>query len=509
MKADCTLTPRLVSDLVPFWAKQTPDAVALSDSVRSWTYAELDAAISAAANVLNDAGVRPGDRVLLVCENGTPAVVLYFASIGLRAWPVIVNARLADRELDEIHRHCGARLALFTSDGSLHALRHAQKNHAAPVAGLSGVMVTSIDHHAIPEPAEAESGNEVAALIYTSGTTGRPKGVMLSHGNLLFAATGSAKVRRLSPADRVLSVLPISHILGLSGVLLGSFASGAEVQLLARFDPAALLQKLENAGTTVLVGTPAMYAMVAEFAERKGIRRIAAPALRVISTAGAPLDAATKTRAETAFGQPLRNGYGVTECSPTITLGDMDSPLPDCSVGRALAGIETRIVNAAGDDAGADAIGELWVRGPGVMKGYYRAPEETSLAIDADGWFRTGDLARVANENFHIVGRSKEMLIRFGFNVYPAEIEGVLNSHPCVARSAVLGFARNGEEDIAAFVELRSGTKTKTDELAEYSARQLAPYKRPSEYILVDALPLTPAGKVLKSALAAQLAEAS
>jgi long-chain acyl-CoA synthetase len=495
--------PCLVGDLIPFWAARTPNATALTDTQRSWSYVELDQAVRAAAEALSGAGVRQGDRVLLVCENSSAAIAVYFACTILRAWTVIVNARLSDREIAEIRSHCGASIAVFTTDGSLHARRHAQAWEARAVAfgGLDGVMLGSVDSQALAEPAEADAENDVAALIYTSGTTGRAKGVMLSHRNLLFAAGGSARVRRLSPDDRMLSVLPISHILGLSGVLLGAIVTGAEVQLLARFDPGLLLEKLARAGTSILIGTPAMYSMVAEYAERKQLPRIPAPALRLISSAGASLDCATKARTEAVFGQPLHNGYGITECSPTITLTDLDSPRSDCSVGRALPGIETRLVNAAGEDVGAGEVGELFVRSPGVMKGYYRAPDVTSQAIDSNGWFRTGDLVRVTEGNFQIVGRSKEMLIRFGYNVYPAEIEAVLNGHPLVSRSAVLGNAGTGGEEIAAFVEVRRGSGLTAAALADHCAGLLAPYKRPSAYILVDALPLTPAGKVLKSAL--------
>lgn len=505
------MIPRLVSGLVPHWAGRTSNAVALSEADRSWTYAELDQAIRAATAALENAGVRPGDRLLLVCENGSAAVSLYFACTTLRAWPAIVNARLSDREIGEIRRHCHPRLAAFATEGSIHALRHAQKGHAvdARVTGLPGILFGPVDHDAVCERAESDPENDVAALIYTSGTTGEPKGVMLSHKNLLFAAVGAARVRRLTSRDRVLSVLPISHILGLSGVLLGAFANGAEVQLLTRFDPASLLGKLENAGTTILIGTPAMYSMTAEYAARKNLSRLSAPDLRIISTAGAPLDSATKANAEAVFGQPLRNGYGITECSPTVTLGDSDTSSTDLGVGRALPGIETRIVDGSGADVGRGEVGELWVRGPGVMKGYYRAPEETARAIDANGWFRSGDLVRCIDGNFTIVGRSKEMLIRFGFNVYPAEVEAVLNAHPKIARSAVLGSANEAGEEIAAFVELRGGETLRQSELAEYAANRLAPYKCPNAWIVVDKLPLTPAGKVLKSALAARLAEAS
>jgi acyl-CoA synthetase (AMP-forming)/AMP-acid ligase II len=255
----------------------------------------------------------------------------------------------------------------------------------------------------------------------------------------------------------------------------------------------------------VVIGTPSMYAMLTEYAARKRIGRIAAPALRLISAAGAPLDAATKSAAESLFGQTLHNGYGITECSPTVTLTPLDAPRTDCSVGRALPGIELRLTDSSGRQVPEGRTGELWVRSPGVMKAYYRAPRETNEAIDAQGWFRTGDLARSEDGNISIVGRSKEMVIRFGFNVYPAEVEGVLNAHPAVSQAAIVSRLRDGNEELMAFIQLRSGARATADDLADFAAVRLAPYKRPSEYLFVVAMPLSPAGKILKNQLAASL----
>ncbi|HEY3636525.1 MAG TPA: AMP-binding protein, partial [Rhizomicrobium sp.] len=244
-----------------------------------------------------------------------------------------------------------------------------------------------------------------------------------------------------------------------------------------------------------------------EYAGRKQTGWAEAPSLRLISTAGAPLDSATKAATEDLFQQTLHNGYGITECSPTVTLTSLDRPRLDCSVGEPLAGLETRLVTPSGDDAVPGEIGELWVRGPGVMQGYYRAPAETAEVITPDGWFRTGDLARRDDGNVFIVGRCKEMIIRFGFNVYPAEIEGVLNAHPAVARSAVISSTRDGSEDLIACVELRPGASCSAGELAAHAAANLAAYKHPSELVIVEALPLSPAGKILKPALANLLAD--
>lgn len=494
----------LVDQVIPYWATQAPDATALVEGARRLSYRELDIAVHKTADWLMHSDVRRGDRAVLVCENSCAAVVLYFACLGVGAWPVVVNARLSGREIDEIRLHSGARRAIYTSEASLHARRHGEAAGAVPAdpAGCGAVMIGALNDAAEQEPAATEPTDNIALLIYTSGTTGRPKGVMLSHRNLMFVATASAQARGLSAEDRVLAILPVSHILGLTGVLLGSLTSGAEIHLVSRFDPAALLSSFARDRLSVVIGTPSMYAMLAEYAARKKLETISAPELRLISTAGAPLDTTTKNAAENLFRQTLHNGYGITECSPTVTVTALARPRRDLSVGEPLPGVETRLVETSGRDAAPGDIGELWVRGPGVMRGYYQAPEETADVITADGWFRTGDLARMDDGNLFIAGRVKEMVIRFGFNVYPAEIEGVLNAHPAVTRAAVVPTTRDGIEDIVAFVELRPTVACGTAELAAHAAERLAPYKRPSEFVILESLPLTPAGKILKSALA-------
>lgn len=494
--------PRTVQEIVALQARHAPERIALVENGRRCSYGELQRAIEITAEWLAQSGVRARDRVMLVCENSIAAVALYFACTSLGAWPVIANARLSAREIDEIHEHCGSRLVVFTTGCSLRAREHANRCGAEPVSRLSGVVAaTAVSKQAEQDPFESNGQSEVAAVIYTTGTTGRPKGVMLTHGNLLFVARATADARRLSPQDRVYATLPMSHSLGLTGVLLGSLLSGAEVHLSARFDPERIFAALRAGGISVMIGTPSMYALLTEHAKRSGLLPIAAPALRLISSAGAPLDAATKAEAEAAFGQTLHNGYGISECGPSIALTALESPRNDCSVGRLLPGVEARLVADAGEsDVG---VGELWVRSPGVMRGYHKAPEETRQVIDEAGWFRTGDLARMEEGHLFIVGRAKEMIIRFGFNVYPAEIEGVLNRNPKVLRSAVVGRAQSGTEDIIAFVQLTPGADATAAELDAHAAPLLAPYKRPNEIVLVGEMPMSANGKIRKAELVA------
>ncbi|HEY1614330.1 MAG TPA: AMP-binding protein [Rhizomicrobium sp.] len=503
--------PRHIHELVPYQVARDATRPALVDAGRSWSYGELDAAISTTASWLQHSGVRRGDRVMLVCENAASTVALLFATACLGAWPVIVNARLADPEIDAIRAHCGARIVVFTSGASARAKAHGERLGAVAFAldSIGTISATRMDDAASIEQGEHDRTRDVAALIYTSGTTGKPKGVMLSHASLLFVARATARARELNDDDRVYAVLPLSHILGLTGVLLGAFASGACVHLTARFDPAAALAALSRERVSVMIGTPSMYALLAEYSGRKGLAPIPAPALRLISSAGAPLDMATKAAAEKAFGRVLHNGYGITECGPSLTLTRLDAPRRDCGIGVVLPGIGVRLKGADGSDVAAGEVGELHVRTPGLMNGYYKAPEETASVIDGEGWFRTGDLARFDDESLFIVGRSKELIIRFGFNVYPAEIEGVLNAHPAVARAAVIGRAANDSEDILAFVSLAAGAQASVAQLQDFAASRLAPYKRPQQIVVLAELPTSAAGKILKSELAALIPEAA
>ncbi|WP_026607652.1 class I adenylate-forming enzyme family protein [Methylocapsa acidiphila] len=503
-KGPLSQIPQRISQVVAPWTERAPDRIALVESSGAWTFGQLADAVAEARSWLSDQGVRAGDRVMIVNENCRALVALWLATSELDAWPVIVSARLSDREIDEIRDHCEPRRIIYTSATSsaakAHAARHGAVEHELSLLGRAGLG--SLNDATQPEPTEVEAASRVAALIYTSGTTGRPKGVMLRHSNLLFIARVSGEIRSLGPQDRVYCLLPIAHIVGLSVLVLGALMHGAALYIESRFNPVAAIAALDRDRLTIMLGTPAMYSLIAEYAKQKGMTQLAAPALRIISASGAPLDSAVKAAAERLFGLPLHNGYGISECSPTVAQIRVDRPRADCSVGPLLPGVEARLVGLDGGEAPAGEVGELWVRGPNIMKGYYRAPEETAAVIDKDGWFNTRDLARFEQDNLFIVGRTKELIIRYGFNVYPAEIEAVLNAHPAVAQSAVIGRTANGEEEVIAFVRLVPGAAATVDDLSDYATQSLAPYKRPSRVFALDVFPAGPTGKILKSQLA-------
>jgi len=281
--------------------------------------------------------------------------------------------------------------------------------------------------------------------------------------------------------------------------------TGATVRLVSRYDPAALAKAMAEEEITILNGVPATYQRLLEYKTLAGMDRLDRGRLRLIGVAGAPLDLDLKSRVEKELGLSLLNGYGITECSPGISGVRFETPRDDQAVGTLLPGIEARLVGLDGAAVADGDVGELHVRGRNVMRGYYRAPDLTAKVINEDGWFNTGDLARFEGDCLFIVGRTKEMIIRSGFNVYPAEIEAVLNSHDAVVQSAVVGRSVAGNEEVVAFVQLLQGATTSAADLMAHVGPQLTSYKRPSEIILLEALPATSTGKILKHKLAESL----
>jgi acyl-CoA synthetase (AMP-forming)/AMP-acid ligase II len=411
--------PNRIHRVADSYVAKFPDRVALLEDGASWTYRELDRSVKEVATVLGSLGVRAGDRMIIVSENCIALAALLLAASRIDAWAIVANPRLSPRELDQIRDHSGARRMFFTSkisrEAAAHALRYGAESRQ--LGSLKQIGVGPLNEGAVAEPVERDLAKQVAVLIYTSGTTGTPKGVMLSHENLLISAKTTAHFRKMEASDKVYVVLPISHIVGIS-LLIMTLMVGATVRLVSKYDPAALAKAIAKEGITILNGVPATYQRLLEY----------------------------KT-----------------------------------------------------------AAGELHVRGRNVMRGYYRAPDLTAKVIDSEGWFNTGDLARFDGDCLHIVGRTKEMIIRSGFNVYPAEVEAVLNSHKDVVQSAVVGRAVDGNEEVVAFVQLIKGSPVKSADLMAFVNPQLTSYKRPSKIIVLDVLPATSTGKILKHKLAESL----
>lgn len=496
------MVPMRIHELLEARASRSPEAAFLFEPSGTVSYAALQAMAEAAAQDLLAAGVRPTDRVLLVAENCAAHIALIMACSRVGAWSCGVNARMSPGEIAAIAERADARLCCFTTGASEAARQHAIRAGAISSA-LPGVMRSAARAEARPEadPALADA----AAIIFTSGTSGTPKGVMVSHRGLLHFGRVSARVRALNERDRVYAFLPMTHIFGIGTVLMAALTGGAALVLRASFSPADILQALEHEQVSNLLGPPTMYARLLAHieAERAAVRF---PALRYVYTGSAPLDLGLKQRVEALFGQPMHYGYGLSEYAGSVFLTRVEAPRADTAAGYVVEGGEARIVDSGGNDVALGETGEIWLRGPGLMLGYFRDAAATAQVMRPGGWYASGDLGRFdTNGALFVVGRLKEMIIRSGFNVYPAEIETVIGRFEGVHLCAVVGVPEaDGNEQIVAFVEMKPGAVLDESALRTYLAEHLSPYKRPARIEAISAMPTTANGKVLKRELQAR-----
>lgn len=501
--------PERISSPLQRWAAERPHALAARDHLgQSCSFAQLAERVTRACAFYRDQGVASGDRVLLVSENGVALLVAILALSEMDAVSVVVNARLAAPELRRIQLHCQPRLTVCMLDSAAAAAhwQSLQREQCAAQVQLDDAALGLLTG-ASEGPPQDETGVPVQArvcvMIYTTGTTGDPKGVMLTHRNILYVAAVTGVLRGMTSADRLYCVLPLSHIFGLAAVFLAALYRGATLVLADRFDPAAALQALREEAITGLLGVPTMYARLLEYTRAHGISPADMPRLRFLYSGGAPLDPTIKRDTQALFGLSLLNAYGMTESGPTICQVRWNERLDSCTVGRPLPGLEIRLRDAQGREVAPGEVGELHVRGPGVMRGYYRNPEATAAVIDAAGFLNTGDLVRQdADGNVHIAGRSKELIIHSGFNVYPPEVEAVIARHPDVVLCAVIGERAEGNELVVACVQTVAGSALDAAALQAFIRADLAPYKRPSRIVFMS-LPTAPSGKVLKHRLQA------
>ena len=497
--------PSRISQQIYHWANESPTAPAVRFGGNTITYQELGTIISSVRDELSARGVRGGDRVMVVCENALSLIGLMFALSELDAWSVIVNARLNQQEIDRIYNHCDPRLMVFTTGVSEEARNHADRYEAQDVilADLDEAKISTL-RDCRPEVVQQSGSEQVFVMIYTTGTTGDPKGVMLTHQNIGYVATVTGRLRETGPGDSIYAVLPISHMFGLSSVVMSAFFAGACVHLESRFEAKKAIEALKTHQVSMLFGVPTMFVKILEhLKETKSA--LSKPNLRMIYAGGSPLDPTVKSEIQDYFQLPLHNGYGLTETGPTLCQTRLYDPASDNSVGPVLPGIETRYRHSQADKSNSVEKGELWVRGPNVMKGYFKASDLTTALKDEDGWLNTGDLAREdTNGNIYIVGRTKEMIIRSGFNVYPLEVEAVINTHPLISMSAVIGIPVDGDEEIVAFLKILPGNQLEISELRDYLKERLTAYKRPNRYVILDDLPASPSGKVLLAKLKEQ-----
>jgi len=442
-----------------------------------------------------------------VAENCPEHVALLLACSRVGAWSCGVNARMAPGEVAAFAETADARRLYFTSAISSAAARHAER------FGATDAAVPGLAHSPVRDGARAETGEiaeQVAAIIFTSGTTGVPKGVTVTHDGLLHFGRVSAQSRQLGPEDRSYAYLPMTHIFGLGTVLMASLQAGASLVMRSQFDPADVLDALAHHRVSQLQGPPTLFSRLLAHMDEHRIAHPEAPALRYVYTGAGPLDMPLKRQVEARFGMPLHHGYGLSEYAGSVHVTPLGQHRGDTSAGTRVEGAELRIVGPDGQELPAGERGEIWLRGRGLMAGYFRDEAATAAVMQPGGWYASGDLGYLDAEGaLFVVGRLKEMIIRSGFNVYPGEVEAALHGFAAIRAAAVVGRPeRDGNEEVVAFVILKPGHALNFAALDAHLREHLAPYKRPALIKVVESFPMTHSGKVLKRELLATLAPA-
>jgi long-chain acyl-CoA synthetase len=491
-----------LADLVRDAAGTRPDHPALVAGGRTLTWAQVDAGVDVATAGYQSLGLTPGDRVALLLGNVPEFVSAYFGALRAGLVAVPLNTGSTPSELDGLLADAGVRAVVFDR-GSATAVRQTDGPPdlvrivvGAPAPGEKAFGAFSGTPY--PHPTDPE---DLALLLFTSGTSGRPKGAMLTHRALRASVEQVHDLRAPSlPAvtadDVVLLVLPLFHIYALNGTLAAAARCAATMVLVERFDPAETLETVRSHGVTNIPGAPPMYIA---WSSQPGLRE-AFSTVRLLMTGAAPMPSAVLEQITTATGLPVFEGYGLTEAAPGVSSTLVGGVAKPGSVGKALPGVELRLVDEDGETAEEGDPGEIVVRGPNLFSGYW---PDGSGGPDAQGWYRTGDVAYEDDEgDLVLVDRRKELVIVSGFNVYPREVEDVIHQHPDVAEVAVVGVPHpyTGEA-VKAFVVPRPGATVSAEQITEHVGTRLARFKWPTIVQVVDRLPHSATGKVAKGRL--------
>lgn len=481
------------------WAAYLPDAPALTFGGRTRTWAALHQRVEAFAGLLESRGIRHGDRVAVLARNHEAFFELLYACLRTGVILAPLNWRLAPRELDDLLLLAEPALLLHDDVGGGDGRPLAE---ALTWAGPR-LRLDALPHPAFPATAArdrlATGFEDPALLLFTSGTTGRPKAAVLPGRQLFWNAINSGLAWRLTRDDSTIVYTPLFHTGAINVLAFPLLHCGGHVVLHEAFDAATVLRDTAFHRVTTIFGVPTTLQMLLEHPLSAAVDL---SSLRLLLCGGAPLPVSL-IHAWAARGIPVTQGFGMTEVGPNCFFLPPHEALPRAgSVGRPMPACAARIMTADGREAAPGEVGELWLSGPHVCKGYFRNPSATAVSLDAEGWFHTGDLARTdADGFFYVAGRKKDMFISGGENVYPAEVEVALAAHPEVAECAVVGMpdTKWGEVGCAFFVPRTA--EVHPEDLRRFLRATLAAYKVPKAFVALPALPRNPSGKVVKDRL--------
>ncbi|HWR42987.1 long-chain-fatty-acid--CoA ligase [Sporomusa sp.] len=466
------------------------------------SYGQLQEQVEKYRNYFYASGIRAGENVGLFSRNSPEFVYCYMAIVSLGAVVVPLNFQLAAREIVFIVKDAKMK-RLITMERLAIDPELNQQGYQQPVTQLvipdfkqglaqgsspaAPVMDTSLDP------------NSPCAIIYTSGTTGSPKGAMLTHNNLVANAQAFRKMLPVTSTDNVLCVLPMYHCFAWTCAVLNSLLCGAAITILEAFAPKETIAAIKDYQVTVIYGVPPMYNLLTRIGEPDDFAGV-----KYLVSGGASLPEKVAQQFADKYGIKILEGYGLSEASPVVALNPVQKP-KYCSIGKALPGLDVKVVGSDGQALPPGVVGEIVVRGPSVMQGYFNLPAESANAL-RDGWLYTGDLAyQDAEGYFFVVDRLKDLIISNGENIYPREIEELLYSYPGIIEASVIGVADELRGQVArAYIVLTEGHSFDKKAVREYLQANIAAYKIPRDFIIVDALPKNQTGKILKRVLREQ-----
>jgi len=503
-------------------AAEQPEKIAYHFMGKDTTYGEFEETIGRFAQGLQDLGVQKGDHVAFLLGNTPHYLIALYATMRLGATAIPVNPIYTPDEISYILRN-GDVKAVIALDALLPLVEvgvqafpevvtfvvcETTPDVAEKVAALSEAAKART--HLFSQVIARASGSlepvnvaedDTAIILYTSGTTGNPKGAMLSHGNVYSNARDVSTYLGYRADDRIIATLPVFHVFALTVVVNAPLISGATVLLAPRFSPSEIFALAKEQQATVFAGVPTMYNFLYLLPEGKPEDF---STIRLAISGGASLPVALLHNFEQKFNVRVSEGYGLSEASPVTCFNPLDRERKAGSIGTSINNVENRVVDINGREVPVGEVGELVVRGPNVMKGYYKMPEETAMAI-RDGWLFTGDLAKVDDEGyFYIVDRKKDMIIVGGYNVYPREVEEVLFAHDNIVEAAVVGYPDlNFGEAVHAYIVLKEESASTADDILAYCAKHMVKYKVPKVIEILDELPKNTTGKILRRSLKA------
>ncbi|MEP7330797.1 MAG: long-chain fatty acid--CoA ligase [Terracoccus sp.] len=465
------------------------------------TYSELQDGARRVAALLKSKGVGSGDRVGLVMPNVPPFPVLFYGAAAIGAVVVPMNPLLKGREVRYYLEDSGASIVFAWKDMAEEAGKGASEVGIECVeVGLD--FAEALGQHDPDDEVVDREDDDTVVLLYTSGTTGQPKGAELTHHSLSTnAATSAETLVELTEEDVVMGCLPLFHVFGLTVGLNASILKGSCLTLIPRFDAEKALEIVGRDHVTVFEGVPTMYAALLH---AEGADKADMSSLRTCISGGSAMPVEVMKNFEKKFDCIVLEGYGLSETSPVASFNQPGLERKPGSIGTAVRGVEMKLVGDDDEDVAQGGVGEIVIKGENVMKGYWGREEDTADAIK-DGWFHTGDLAKVDEDGyFFIVDRKKDLIIRGGYNVYPREVEEALYEHESVAEVAVIGIPDDSlGEEVGAAVALKPGAKVSEADLQAFAKKRLAAYKYPRAVWIVDELPKGPTGKILRREVSA------